>query len=194
MKKVFLSLVAIMAMTLVSCDKSNFNFATKEGAVQVQKHIVNKFGDNEVYYLKVMGKNELSSELAFISLKYVDAGKSYKQSLAAGKVTDAEVETAFGYKEGKDGKVKVSELDFSVIPVKFEEAVKYITENTDEYENFQLYDWTFDIVKDNKVTASFVVNATKKDEGTKMEGRYEVTNFYTFNFEMNADGTIEYKE
>ncbi len=194
MRKIFFSLIAIIAITFVSCNSGNFNFATPDGALDVQKHIINKFGDKEVYYLNVMGKNELSSELAVISLKYVDADKSYKKGLAGGRISDEELETSFPYKEGKDGKVKISELDFSVIPVKFEEAIKFITSQTDEYENFQLYDWTFEVNKDKKSEASFVINATKKGESTSMEGRYEVTNYYTFNFEMKADGTIEYQE
>ncbi len=195
MRKIILGIICIGVIALSSCDdKSGIDYSTKEGATELQKYAVEKFGDKEIYDLSLLGENELSSNLMSMSVKYVEDGKSYKQSVNLGKLDDASLETSFAYDEAKDGKIKLSELDFGTIPTKFQEAIKFINSKTSDFENFKLYDFRLSINQDKKLEADFVINATKKGESTTMNGRFEETTYYGFDFELKADGTIEYKE
>lgn len=203
MKKLILGVFAIgTMMQFTSCGKvsdivdsaAGIDYNTTEGASKTQERLVKNFGGKEVYEVDFSSRNELSSSLQSIDVKYVENDKSYSQSMYDTTLNDPKVETTWAYKENKDGKIKVEDLDLSVMPSKFAEAVKIIETETDEFHNFNLYRWDFELEKGNKVTARFTINATKKGEGNTMQGRNIVTNYYEFNFDMDANGKVTLDE
>ncbi len=191
MKKPFLFLLVGIATMFTSCEKINpNNLNTPEGVTNVKNLVSEKFGtDLSVVNLMLSASEDLSSDIGLVNVYYTKDGKTYKRTYmdypSVDPVLEDEEESKF-HKDAK-GSVKLADLDFGMLTKYFGEATKMIG---DKYEGFQMSSWTFDISDDNKTSANFKIQATEVGEGTSMEGRNIVTNFYEFEFEVDEEGNL----
>lgn len=204
MKKNSLKILAFCApFALASCSGSGIdlggapNLSTDDGVKEVMEIVKNNFGDKDVFDISISAEDHLDDNLGYMYVKYVDGDKTISQSYTETSgigLSDPKEETSFPFKAKQNSLKKGSEIDFSFIPAKFEEAKKIITELTDEYEGFVLYGFDIEINEDGKYEGELTLEGTKKGEGTSVQGRNIVTNYYEFDFDLNADGTIELDE
>lgn len=190
MKKINLILVSILSMTLFSCGGGAPNINEKEGIAEVKELMKDQFGgDREVYGFTLMTTDHLTSELLMASVNYEKEEQTYSQAylLNTKTLNDA---TKNRFKNRSDKQIKISDLDFELISTKYDEAVKLI-EKEGEMEDYTLHSWIGRIGKSGKMEASFTIEATKKGEGTSLEGRNVVTNYYEFEFEVDGDGNLQ---
>lgn len=196
MKKIAITLIGLTIL-LASCGNGNTNVLnTTEGINSIKTMVNENFGDKEVYQLNLMAYPELSSDLGSIIVNYLDNGVDYSQMYST-QIPDKPLQDAKEsstqsefFLKNKQGKKKVSEFDFSAIESNYQEAIKMI----EGYENFQLYNWVFNVDNDNHVTSSFTVHATLVGEDSERSGRMEITNYYEFNFEVDKDGNLNFVE
>lgn len=200
MRKIKLTVFALTSvLALASCSglTSNTDMKTKEGIESVAQMIKDNFGDKQICDINLYAQDHLEESFGFMNVNYLDNGvtktQSYHDMNDVG-LGDPEEETSFPYDEKKDGLIKGSDIDLSFVPAKFDEAVKQIQELSDEYEGFVLNSISLDIDKDGKFYGDMTLEGTKKGEGTSLEGRNIVTNYYEFDFDLNADGTVELDE
>lgn len=195
MKKLMIALFSMSI--LVSCEKVNKNVLnTAEGIDNIKSLVMENFGDREVYRLNLYASPELSSDLASITINYleneVDYSQTYLTQIEGKKLSDPDKSSTQGdfFLKNKQGKAKVSSFDFSLIHKNFKEACGWI----DGYENFHLHTWYFEVDNDNNTTCSFTIHATKTGENTERSGNMEITNYYEFFFDIDKEGNLTIKE
>jgi hypothetical protein len=170
--------------------------------LQDLKQLVTKqFGaDKEVYGLDLQSEDHLTSEFGSATIKYLDNGVDYSQGyytimgegkeLEKPKMAGKSFQKKF-FLKNKQGKVKLKDLNFDQILTKYDEATALIPA---EFENFELVSWDFEVNNQNKVTAEFKIEGTKKGERSERRGRQQVTNYYEFAFKMNEKGEVKIKQ
>lgn len=162
--------------------------------------VTKKFGtDKEVYRLSLQSENHLTSEFGSATISYLDKGVDYSQGyytilgdgkeLEEPKMASKNFQKKF-FLKNKQGKVKLKDLDFDMILTKYEEATALIPA---QFENFELVGWDFEINNQNKVTAEFKIEGTKKGEKSERRGRQQITNYYQFSFKTNEKGEVKIK-
>ena len=192
MKKLIYSACLTIAVALTSCgsfggDKLN----SKEGLSSIKTKLTEGFGaDKNVSSLTLMSGEHLSSDIMTSIINYIDNGETYSQTYATtlgegNEFLDAEKSSRQADADQKT--VALKDVDFDQILVKYNEAVTLIPE---EFEGFHLYDWTYSVAEGG-MEANFPIEGIKKGEGTDLEGGQIVTNYYEFDFKMNASGEIE---
>jgi len=198
MKKVLLTIIG--ATLLTSCGKSDpISLNNPESITKIEELVKSSFGeDKDIHSLTIDTKDHLTSEVEDIEIGYLDNGLDYRRSynftneegkeLAEPTKVRDNFQTKFFLRD-KQGKIKIKDLDFKLITAKLDEAVKIIPE---EYENFTLHSWEYIVTNDGGLTAEFTIEATKEGEGTSVQGRNIVTNYYEFPFKMNAKKEIEF--
>ena len=204
MKKTIITLLAGTTLLLTSCGdvfEGGWNINNSEGIKELKTEFLENFdGEKEVNEFAITAKDHMTSEFGKAKIKYLTDGvayeQSYKDNINSGKTLEDEAkisnafQTDFFIKQMK-GKVKIKDLDFASIATKFNEACTTIPA---EFENFTLYNWTFEANKKDEITSSFTIEASKKGEGTSVQGRNIVTNYYEFNFGVNKEGELEIKD
>lgn len=199
MKKILISILG--GALLASCSSSITDLNEPDSFAKIEDLAKSSFGeDKEIYSFSIGTKDHLSSEMRYISIDYLDNGVDYERSydLINGEGKELEepekasdsFQTKF-FLKNKQGKLKVKDIDFQLINTKYEEAIGLISE---DYENFTLHSWKYEVDNDGGLTADFMVEATKKGESTTMEGRNIVTNYYEFPFKMNLKKELEFQE
>lgn len=198
MKKIRLRILAFCAPILLASCSGGFGgspeLSSDEGIKEIKEILSSNFGDKDIFDLSISAEEHLDDNLGLIIVKYVDGGKSYSQTYhttAGIGLGDPKEVTSFAFDEKKHSLKKGSEVDFSFIPKKFEEAKKIITDLSDEYEGFVLYSFDLGVNKDGNFEGDILLEGTKIGEGSSMQGRNVVTNYYEFDFDLNEDGTIE---
>lgn len=204
MKKNSLRILAFCApFALASCSGGGIDLggapslSTNDGIKEVMEIVKNNFGEKEIFEISVSAEDHLEDNLGYMSVNYVDGDKTISQSYTETNgigISDPKEKTSFPYNAKQNSLKKGNEIDFSFIPAKFEEAKKIIAELTDEYEGFVLYSFDLELDKDGKYEGVLTLEGTKKGEGTSVQGRNIVTNYYEFDFDINADGSVEYDE
>ena len=87
------------------------------------------------------------------------------------------------------GKMKISDIDTDKIIANIDKALTIMGEDVATH---QLRNYTINVdPKTNAITSNFELHVTQKGEGTSIEGRNIVTNFYEANFEADAEGNVE---
>lgn len=200
MKKTFFYLLMAASITLTSCGGGKAtNLNTPEGVKSVKQLVIEQFGgDTEVYSMLLSAEEDLSSDVGSIVIRYLKDDVIYSRqymdfSAIPAKLNDEKKERIQGktFTKNKQGKVKISDLNFDMITNNFNKAVELIGS---EYEDFQLNSFMFSVNNKNEVSADFEIQATKAGEGTSMEGRNIVTNFYEFEFDVNEEGELSVDE
>ena len=157
----------------------------------IKELVVEEFDDIEVNQVHIVTENELSNNFESFSITYVEDGKLknrlYNQLLPEGDKMQPPHDGLQIFLKKKQGKIKLSEIDFDIVTSTFKEACKLIDDN---YENYTLHNFSFHVKNDHSVTAQFQINATEKGEDTETSGNMEITNYYEFDFEMEANGTL----
>ena len=204
MKKTIITILSLSTLFLTSCGdilSGGDQLNDSEGLKTIKSLLENQFGaETEVYSLDLSSTDHLTSEFGLATISYLDKGVDYSRSymtyLGPGKeLQEAEAASESFQKEfflkKKQGKIKLNEFDFDQILVKFNEATAMISS---EYDTFTLYSWDYEVNNDGGISADFTIEGTKKGEGTSLEGRNIVTNYYEFQFEMNEDGEVVPKD
>ncbi|OJJ18009.1 hypothetical protein BKI52_29600 [marine bacterium AO1-C] len=168
---------------------------------ELRQLVESKFGpEKEVFALKIYAKDHLSNDLYNMSVGYLDQGLQYSQNyyvelgLESDKLEDPKqasksFQRPFFLKK-LQGKAKVKDFKIEEIPGKFEEAMQMVPQ---EYEGFVLHEWEYKVNNQNEVTADFMLEGTKKGEGSSRQGRMVVTNYYQFKFAMDKAGKLTLK-
>ncbi len=197
-KKVLILFVGIVILS--SCGTNATDLNKPESFTKIKELALSKFGgDKEIYKFSIQTKDHLTSEVSYLNISYLedklDYGQMYFLSLN-GKEKLEEPEKARDsfqkkfFLKNKQGKVKIKDLDFSIIEAKYDEGIGMIS---NEYESFTLHSWTYNVNNKGEITADFTIEGRKKGESTSMQGRNIVTNYYEFPFKMNVDKSIEAK-
>ncbi|HAS44094.1 MAG TPA: hypothetical protein DCS93_26690 [Microscillaceae bacterium] len=182
-------------------DDGGLEINNPEAMAELRQLVEQKFSpEKEVFELKIYAKDHLSNDLERISIGYLDQGLQYSQNyyvelgLESNKLEDPKAasksfQRPFFLKK-LQGKVKIKDFKLEDIPGKFEEAIQLIPQ---EYEGFVLNDWEFKVNNQNEITAEFLVEGTKKGEGSSRQGRTIVTSYYQFKFKMDNTGKLTLK-
>lgn len=88
----------------------------------------------------------------------------------------------------KSATFTLKQIDVEKIASKVGEAVALIPAG---YEQFSLYSYSFTADKSGQIKQNMSINATKVGEGSQQSGRMITTNFYTFNFTVDAAGKVK---
>ncbi|MDY7394110.1 hypothetical protein UMM65_02575 [Aureibaculum sp. 2210JD6-5] len=195
LKKNLLKITAIcLVFTLFSCSGSDApQMNTKEGLEKIKSIAVEKFGgDLEVNSLNLSSQQDLNSDLGFIIVNYLKDDKPHSRMyVEKTEHTDAKLndeEAKSGNKDRYQGKMKISDLDTNKIIANIDKALAIMGEDVKEH-HLKSYIINVD-PKTNAITANFELHVTQKGEGTSIEGRNIVTNFYEANFEADAEGNV----
>ena len=175
--------------------------SNQEGLAKVKKLIEESFGpEKEVFSLSIGTKDHLTSEFGSASVGYLDNGLQYShdynvvfgdgQELQEPKMASKSFQKPFFLKK-LQGKVKVKDFNYDQLLNKYQEAINMIPQ---EFESFELHEWKYEVNNQNKITAKFVIEGTKKGEKTSLQGRQMVTNYYQFSFKMDESGKLSLKE
>lgn len=202
MKKSIISILSASVIFLTSCGGGGLlggdQLNDAEGLKAIKTNLETQFGaETEVYSLTLSATDHLTSEFGDSRIQYLDNGVDFSrlyyptlpQPLGDAKRSSDSFQKEFFLKK-KQGKIKIKDFDFDLIKKTFDEAVKLIPE---DYVSFSLYEWSFNVDNDNKVSADFSIEGTKKGEGTSLEGRNVVTNYYEFEFKIDEDGKIDFR-
>ncbi len=73
----------------------------------------------------------------------------------------------------------------------YQQAIKLIPA---EFENFSVYMYTFEPGTAKAMTSHFTIEGTKKGEKTEQKGRKITTNYYEFEFDVDAAGKLTMQE
>lgn len=207
MNKIFKSaavaIVALSPVLFASCGSgltgvpAEKDVHKQEGLKSIKEKMVNAFGgDKKVHSLSITTKDHMDNTFGMASIGYLDNGKDMQQSFVTEPEEKAQpakpsvVQSEFLLKS-KQGGVAVKDFNLEQIAAKTEEAMKMIPA---EYEGFYLHDWTYDVSNDNKITADFVIEGSKKGESSKQQGRMIVSNYYEFKFKMDEAGKVSMVE
>lgn len=193
-----------IAAVLTSCGggSDTINLNNPESNVKIQELANKNFGEGkEIYALTLETKDHLTSELKSIDIDYLEDGIDYNRNynlaneegkkLEEPKKANDNFQTKF-FLKNKQGKIKLKDLDFTIIHTKYNEALMMIPEG--EYEKFTLHSWEYIVNNSGEITAEFVIEGTKVGEGTSVEGRNIVTNYYEFPFVMNAKKEVAFDD
>lgn len=197
MKTTLLAGCAFLLILLQSCGSGGsdtYLLNNAEGLKGLQTHLIEEFGgDRAVYGLGLTTKNHLTSEFEMATITYVENGKAYSQSYIIGpygvKVEPAEMQDILkneSFFKDKKGKIKIKDLDFTIILENYNKAIKMIESTTDEFSNFHMKDFNIDVKNDNKVSVRFIIEGEKPDGKTTYYGE-RIRNTNTFQFEFKAD-------
>ncbi|WP_109830147.1 hypothetical protein [Reichenbachiella versicolor] len=199
MKKLLLSILA--GVLLASCGGGYIDLNDPDSYEEMKELAIDSFGEDlEVYGFSLGSKDHLSSEMRYISVDYIKDGVDYERSydlingegneLEEPEMASKSFQTEF-FMRNKQGKLKVKDIDFELINTKYEEAISFLAE---QYTDFVLYSWEYEVANDGTITAEFMVEATLIGESTTMSGRNVITNYYQFSFKMNENQELELKE
>lgn len=168
-----------------------------EGMKAIKEKIVKAFGaDKKIYSCQIMAKEDMSNEFGMATISFIENGKDMTQTFLTApeeKTKPAEESSMQNelFLKKKQGSVALKDLDFDKILSHVKEAETMIPK---EYESINLNHWTYNVSNDNKVTADFKMEGSKKGEGTKQQGRMIVSNYYEFGFTMDDKGKITANE
>ncbi|WP_117880793.1 hypothetical protein [Aureibaculum luteum] len=189
-----------LVFTLFSCGGSDApQMNTKDGLEKIKTIANEKFGsDMEVYSMTIYSQEDLNSSLGLVTMKYIKDGKRYsrmyseKTAHTEAKLQDEKADSdSFQKKMFLDkaqGKMKISDIDTDKIIANIDKALTLMGEDVDTH---QLRNYTINVdPKTNAITSDFELHVTQKGEGTSIEGRNIVTNFYEANFEADAEGNV----
>ena len=155
-----------LVFTLFSCGGSDApQMNTKDGLEKIKTIANEKFGsDMEVYSMTIYSQEDLNSSLGLVTIKYIKDGKRYSRM----------------YSE-KTAHTEAKLQDDKALTIMGEDVATH-----------QLRNYTINVdPKTNAITSNFELHVTQKGEGTSIEGRNIVTNFYEANFEADAEGNVE---
>ncbi|NRR92413.1 hypothetical protein HSX10_12620 [Winogradskyella undariae] len=197
MKTTLLASCAFLFIFLQSCGSGGsdtYLLNNAEGLKGLQTNLIEEFGgDRAVYGLDLTTKDHLTSEFEMATITYVENGKAYSQSYITGpygvKIEPTEVKDIVkneSFFKDKKGKIKIKDLDLTVILENYNKAIKMIESTTDQFSNFHMKDFNIDVTNDNKVKVKFVIEGEKPDGKTTYYGE-RVRNTNTFQFEFKAD-------
>ena len=172
---------------------------TADGVEDIQSIVMDDFGaDRSVHTLRVMADDHLSNNLGFVQSVSIDGDTERTKTYAIdvngmSRVTDEEKTLSAGMLKlaQQKGSLTLGEIDYTLMHKQYEEAVAMLPE---EFENPYLNQFTFNVDRNNQLTTDLTIEATKVGEDSEMEGLREVINYYEFNFEGEADGTVVYNE
>lgn len=182
-------------------DSGGLEINSAESVGELRKLIEEKFGpEKEVFALKIYAKDHLSSDLNNLAIGYLEKGLQYRQNyyvelgLESNKLEDPKPASKSFQKpfflKKLQGKVKVKDFKIEEIASKFDEAMQMIPQ---EYEEFVLHEWEYEVNNQNEITAEFMLEGTKKGEGSTRQGRNVITNYYQFKFKMDKTGKLTLK-
>ena len=190
-----------LVFTLFSCGGSDApQMNTKDGLEKIKTIANEKFGsDMEVYSMTIYSQEDLNSSLGLVTIKYIKDGKRYsrmyseKTAHTEAKLQDEKADSdSFQKKlflDKAQGKMKISDIDTDKIIANIDKALTIMGEDVATH---QLRNYTINVdPKTNAITSNFELHVTQKGEGTSIEGRNIVTNFYEANFEADAEGNVE---
>lgn len=198
--KVLKVLAFCTPFVLASCSGGfggNPVLSSDDGVKEIKEILSANFANKDIFNLSISADEHLDENLGMIIVKYVERDKSYSQtyhSTAGIGLGDPKEVTSFGFDSNKNSVKKIEEIDFSFVPEKFEEAKSIISDLSDEYEGFVLYSFDLDVNKEGALEGDLRLEGTRKGEGSSMQGRNVVTNYYEFDFDLKDDGTIEFDD
>ncbi|MBJ2174492.1 hypothetical protein JBL43_09605 [Aureibaculum sp. A20] len=189
-----------LVFTLFSCGGSDApQMNTKDGLEKIKTIANEKFGsDMEVYSMTIYSQEDLNSSLGLVTIKYIKDGKRFsrmyseKTEHTEAKLQDEKADSdSFQKKMFLDkaqGKMKIGDIDTDKIIANIDKALTIMGDDVDTH---QLRKYTLNVdPKTNAITCDFELHVTQKGEGTSIEGRNIVTNFYEANFEADAEGNV----
>lgn len=197
LNKLFLFALAGSLLFLSSCGGSQPDIEDAAGLKKLKEKFEKEFGaDTKVNELTLNAKDHMSSKFSMGTIDYVENGKlmtrSYnnypKETVSNAEPSRIQNELML---KNKQGSVAIKDLNFDQIPAKVKEAIAMIPQ---EYEDFHLYRWSFEVDNNNKVGADFTIEGAKKGEDSKRQGRMIVSNYYEFPFTMDENGKLTLNE
>jgi hypothetical protein len=195
MKNILKTFLAVSVLTLSSCGMDSLvpkNLNDADDITVIKATVEEKLGaDKMVNKLILTADDYLSNGFERAQITYMRDDTEYSQDYFLKVVNDPK--KSIIQRNLHDGAIKISEFDFEQIPSSFTKAVEMIEAESDEYQDFVMYQWEFTVDKNNEVTSEFSVNGTKKGEANYTEGRNIVTNYYEFEFTSDKDGNINIK-
>ncbi|ANH80305.1 hypothetical protein A8C56_04320 [Niabella ginsenosidivorans] len=192
------SIMLLLCLFITSCDTINGpDLQDKDGIKKVKGAVIKAFGaDKKLFSLGLYARDHMNSDFFMAAVSFLENGKSMDQILyaypreAIKPAKESPIQNAFILKD-RQGSVALKDLNFDQIPAKAKEAETLIPK---EYKDFHLHSWIFHINNNNKITADFTLEAGKKGEGSKLQGRRIVSSYYEMNFTMDENGKITLKD
>ena len=201
MKKIIiLAAVAIAALANTSCGGLlGVNLADAES---VQKHLpklIEKHIDPQsvVTEISLMGTGDFTNSMDVAVVYYFEPGseeiKGMNITLSGGAKHMRETKVlGSDAKRTPDTGIKLADVDFSKIASNIAEAVEFLADEDLPFDGIELY--RIRVTGDPAETMhKFSLESKAGSEMSTKRGRLEhVTNYYTFEFEADADGNVEY--
>ncbi len=195
MKKINYSLAIICAFLLTACGNS-LDLNEQESISQIEQIIKKELGEDfEFKYLRISALKEMNSDFYGFSVSYIRDDVEYTRDYDAKTEIMSEekkdmIQNAAAFAiMGTPKQIKVSDLNFSLINEKYEEAIKLLAEES--LADFHLNDWGFSANKKGKVESGFTIHATKPGDSPSLDGRRITSNYYEVSFTVKEDGTLE---
>ncbi len=191
-----IALVTLSAFTACSSFESK-KISNKEDLAAFKEEIKSTFPDKNILDISFMASENLKDDIGIVSVFYYTDGKVYQQTYTSfnkswGDPSKSSLFQADGDDELKKRLKSVDDFDFSKTTDYFNQAISVVKEMTDEFEGFKLYSIEQESLADGTFEIEFTLNATKVGEGTTLEGRNRVINYYEINFKVNDKGEVEY--
>ena len=157
----------------------------------VKKHVDKKYAITRIY---VAEDGKLTNRLGIIIVDMYHDGKSYSFTISDDKPSEIkEKRSSISVDASKIKGIDLDTYDFKKLINYMEIAAEEIPK--DEYVIRSVGLYTIDNLSGRgDITHSITLNVVEKEGSTKVQGRNIVTEYYEFKFDVDKDGTVEYRE
>lgn len=193
--KITLSAICIVLTSLlISCGDilKTTELTDKEGITTIKKIITDNYnGVKQFTKIEVCADDHLTNTFGKIYVDYFDdkISKIVEQNYI-NKVLEDPKPKMDVFQKNKNF-FAVSDINLDAIPDYYTKAVAMIMKEAPEYDGHKLHNVKYE-KRDGKVEVTFMIEATKKSESSRKQGRQIITNYYEFPFKVNAKGEIEF--
>lgn len=194
MKKILF--VAVASALLTSCGESfvSNKLADQKGLDEAKTILAKEhFAGKDFFEVDLETKEALNADFEEIDVVYFDPKINNRVSQSFSKKTGFSDPKPVNYvnPNSKDQTFKLEEIDFAYTLQKANQALAEIAKEATEYEDFNISSIKF-AKKSDKINIEYVIDFTKKGEGTQRQGRRIVTNYYQMRAKVLEDGTFEF--
>lgn len=185
MKKVVVALV-FLTVTVFSCKDKELS--TKDGISKIEKILEENFDDDfEVYQLS-LNASTLESNLDNISRVYKVKDIFFNDKFEYNGFTDPVKSPGVNLLKRKNP-FKVGQVDVSIIPAKYDEALGLLKEKGlfKEDADYLLNNWVFEADKNGDVFSEFDL---QYETGSSSSGKVITIIYEEYRFKVNKDNTL----
>ena len=185
MKKALIVLVFV-SVSLFSCKDKEIS--TEEGILKIEKTLQENFDDDfEVYQLS-LNASTLESNLDNISRVYKVKNIFFTDKFMYNGFTDP-VKSPLGNLFKNKNPFTIGQVDVSIIPVKYNEALALLKEKGlfKEGKDYLLNDWVFEADKNGAIFSEFDV---QYETGSSSSGKVITVTYEEYSFKVDKNNKL----